>query len=59
MVAWRFERVGGLIYLALALFYILWAWGRFSFSAYLAISGPLALIGLLFLVGARQHNAAH
>ena len=49
VVAWRWEWVGATLFTALALFYLVWSWGRFHWSAYLAISGPLALLGVLFL----------
>ncbi len=48
--AWRREWVGALAYTSLSIFYLVAAWGRFHWSAYAAISGPLLLIGLLFLI---------
>jgi hypothetical protein len=48
-VAWRWEWVGAVLFGALAVFYVVWFWGRFHLSAYFFISGPLALIGVLFL----------
>jgi hypothetical protein len=48
-IAWRWEWVGAILFIALALFYLVWSWERFHWSAYLAISGPLVLIGVLFL----------
>jgi hypothetical protein len=50
VVAWRWEWVGAVAFTGLALFYLLQVWGREHWSAYLAISGPLALIGILFLL---------
>jgi hypothetical protein len=50
LVAWKWEWVGGLLFLGLAAGYILMTWGRFEWSVYLAISGPLALLGVLFLL---------
>jgi hypothetical protein len=47
-LAWRREWVGGLIFVALGAAYLILAWGRFHWSAYLSISGPLFLIGVLF-----------
>ncbi|MGE5550357.1 MAG: hypothetical protein ACM3ZC_07480 [Bacteroidota bacterium] len=49
VAAWRREWIGAILYNALAVFYLVWAWGRFDWRAYLVISGPLALIGVLFL----------
>jgi hypothetical protein len=50
IVTWRWEWVGGVIYIGMGLFYIIWAWGKFPFVTYLAISGPAFLIGILFLI---------
>jgi hypothetical protein len=46
VIAWRWEWVGAILFIVLALFYLIWS-GRFDWS--LAISGPLLLIGVLFL----------
>lgn len=48
-IAWRRERTGGLLLLALAAFYIITTQGRFPAATYLAIAGPLAVCGLMFL----------
>jgi hypothetical protein len=48
-IAWRWEWVGAILFIALALFYLVWSWGRFHWSAYLVISGPLVLLSILFL----------
>jgi hypothetical protein len=48
-IAWRWEWVGAILFIALALFYPVWSKGRFHWSAYLVISGPLVLLGVLFL----------
>ena len=49
VIAWRREWVGAILFIALAVFYVVWSWGRFPLVAYLSISGPLVLIGVLFL----------
>ena len=49
VIAWRWEWVGAILFTALALFYLVWTWGRFHWSVYLGISGPLVLLGVLFL----------
>ena len=49
VIAWRWEWIGAILFFALALFYLVWSWGRFHWSAYLVISGPLVLLGVLFL----------
>ena len=49
VIAWRWEWVGACVFIALALFYLVWSRGRLQWSAYLGISGPLMVIGVLFL----------
>jgi hypothetical protein len=51
ILAWKWEWIGAVLFTGLGLFYIVMAWGKFHISAYLAISGPLFLVGLLFLAG--------
>ena len=48
LLAWRWEWVGTLAFLAMACFYIVETWGRFPILTYLLIAGPLILIALLF-----------
>jgi hypothetical protein len=50
MVAWRWEWVGAVLFNILALAYLVMAWGRFHWSAYVMISGPLCVVGILFLL---------
>ena len=47
-MAWRYEWVGSLGFLALGIAYIALAWGRFPWTVYAAISGPLFLTAILF-----------
>jgi len=49
LIAWRWERLGAALFLALGGAYLMDAWGRFDWTAYAAISGPLFLIGILFM----------
>ncbi len=49
IVSWRWEWIGDILFIGLGLFYIVWAWGRFPLVAYVLISGPLFLIGVLFM----------
>ncbi len=49
VIAWRREWIGAVLFCGLAVFYVVWFWGRFPLVAYLFISGPLALVGVLFL----------
>jgi hypothetical protein len=50
-ITWRWEWVGGLLFPALGVLYLIMAWGRFPWPAYVVISGPLFLVGGLFLLG--------
>ncbi|MFZ6015312.1 MAG: DUF7670 domain-containing protein [Patescibacteria group bacterium] len=50
IVAWKKPQIGGILFIALALGYILMAWDRFPFMTYVIITGPLFLIGILFLI---------
>jgi hypothetical protein len=49
VVSWRWEWVGAVLFCGLGAFYIWWAWGKFPLVAYFAISGPLFVVGVLFL----------
>jgi len=49
-ISWRWEWVGGILFIALGVLYLVMSWGRFHWSAYLVISGPLFLVGVLFLI---------
>jgi hypothetical protein len=49
-IAWRWEWVGAILFGVLGVWYILMAWGRFPWTTYLIMSGPLFLIGVLFLL---------
>jgi hypothetical protein len=49
-IAWRWEWVGAILFNVLALAYLVTVRGRFHWSAYVVISGPLCLAGVLFLL---------
>jgi hypothetical protein len=49
-VAWRWEWVGAVLFCGLAFLYVVMAWGRFPLLTYVVISGPLLLVGVLFLL---------
>jgi hypothetical protein len=51
VIAWKWEWVGAVAFAALAVLYVVAAWGSFHWSAYAAISGPLVVLSALFLVG--------
>jgi hypothetical protein len=50
-VAWRWEWVGALLFSALGILYFIAFWGRFHWSVYAIIAGPLFLLSALFLLG--------
>ena len=56
-LAWHWEWTGAASFPALALAYLVFAWGRFPWTVYAVISGPLLLIGLLFALGRRAPRA--
>ena len=49
VLAWRRERIGAILFPVLALAYPVLSQGRQNWSTYLVISGPLVLLGVLFL----------
>ena len=48
--SWRWEWVGAAVFPALGLFYMVAFAGRFHWSVYVIIAGPLFLLGVLFLL---------
>jgi hypothetical protein len=56
LLAWRWAWLGGILFPVLGLLYLVTAWGRFDWSAYVVISGPLILEGILFLVDWRYRK---
>jgi len=56
IVSWRREWIAGILFILLAFFYIFWAWGKFDILAYIFISGPLFLTGILFLINWNQRK---
>jgi hypothetical protein len=59
VVSWRREWIGGILFIALGIFYVVWAWGRLHWAAYAFISGPLLLVGILFLLNWRHRAVLH
>lgn len=49
-ISWRWEWIGGVLFISLAVFYLVEAWGKFHWSTYLVISGPSFLVGILFII---------
>jgi hypothetical protein len=55
-LAWRWEWLGAVLFPALGLYYVVSSWGRFHWSAYALIAGPLFLLGALFLLSWQQRR---
>jgi hypothetical protein len=49
IISWRWEWVGALLFSVFAVLYVVLAWGRFPWTVYMLMSGPLVLVGILFL----------
>jgi hypothetical protein len=49
-LAWRWGWVGGIVFVGLAALHVVFKWGMLHWVAYLAIDGPLLLLGLLFVI---------
>jgi hypothetical protein len=49
-VTWRWEWVGAILFTALGGLYLVSTWGRWHWSVYAVIAGPLFAIGTLFLL---------
>ena len=47
LVSWRREWIGGILFLCLAIFYVVLSWEQFPVSVYFVISGPLVLMSVL------------
>lgn len=50
LIAWRWEKVGGIIFIILGLFYLFMTLNNFNLSAFLLIPIPLLLIGATFIL---------
>ncbi|MGE0089589.1 MAG: hypothetical protein AB7S50_08985 [Bacteroidales bacterium] len=61
IISWKREWIAGILFNVLAIFYIVFFWGRFALSAYFVIAGPLFLTGILFFVNwyQRKNDMAH
>jgi len=57
-LAWRWELVGVIAFAGLAFAYVVVMWGRFPWVTYAAISGPLLLMSVLFLLSWRRRFRA-
>ena len=49
-IAWRWEWIGAILFIALASLYLVRNWGQFPWFVYLLVIGPLVLMSVLFLL---------
>ena len=49
VIAWRWESIGGVIFISLGVLHVIISRGNLHWSAYAVIVGPLFLVGTLFL----------
>jgi hypothetical protein len=49
-IGWRWEWLGGVLFMCLGVFYVATSWGQFPLVTYVVISGPLLVVGALFLL---------
>jgi chromate transport protein ChrA len=54
LFSWRWEWIGATAYLLLGILYIFFANKKMDWTAYVLISGPLFVLGILFLIAWRQ-----
>ncbi|TAL67124.1 MAG: hypothetical protein EPN82_16270 [Bacteroidetes bacterium] len=55
ILSWKWEWIGGIAYIGIGIYYIIMVgFGRFSWI--MLISGPLFLIGILFLISWFNHD---
>lgn len=50
-ISWNREWLGGVIFVVLGISYIALVYGKFDWSVFVIIAGPLILTGILFLIG--------
>ena len=50
VIAWRWEKIGGILFILLVVTYIALFWEPDRLPGNLLISGPLLLVGILFLL---------
>ncbi len=57
-ICWRWDWIGGVVFPGLGLLYVVMFWGRFPWSAYALIVGPLMILGALFVASWRVRRKA-
>jgi hypothetical protein len=54
IVAWRWNLVGGIAFIAMGLFYIALAWQRMPLPYFFIVPGPFILTGIIFVMAGRM-----
>ena len=54
IIAWRWEKIGSIIYLGVGIFYIFETWGKIHWSGIVLIASPVFIIAILFAVSGFQ-----
>lgn len=49
IMSWRWGWLGAIMFNAFGILYIVFTWGKFPLVTYLVISGPVVLVGILFM----------
>ena len=48
--SWNRPLIGGLFYTFLGIAYIVYSWGKFDWTVYFIIAGPLFFLGILYFI---------
>jgi hypothetical protein len=56
IIAWRWNVVGGFLFILLGIFYMYITWGRAPLEIYFFVPGPVILAGLLFVLADRYRD---
>ena len=54
IIAWKKEKLGGILFIVLGIGYPIMTKGRMDFITYLIIPGPLFLTGILFILNSKN-----
>jgi hypothetical protein len=59
LLAWRWEWIGSVAFLALAILYVFWGWGRFPLSVYVVMCTPLIVMSVPFYLNWKNRRTLH
>ncbi|MFA6466719.1 MAG: hypothetical protein WCV71_02585 [Patescibacteria group bacterium] len=49
IISWKYEKIGGILWLLAAMAYVVLVWGKVDWLTYLIMTGPILVIAILFL----------